>query len=355
MKTIATPQSERRWQAVLARDTKADGRFVFAVNTTGIYCRPSCRVRHARRENVQFFDSPDAAEAAGFRPCKRCQPDRIHPDQQRAQRIVEACRILAASETPLTLNAIASQVAMSPWHFHRLFKSVTGLTPKAWQQALRAGRVRSALHGGETVTRAMLDAGFQTGSSFYHQADTALGMTAQQYRRGAPDLTVDYTVAPCVLGLCLVARSARGICAVLLGEDENRLRDELAQLFPHATRLDADAAFNQQVAQVIGCIDHPQLACELPLDIRGTAFQQRVWQALRAIPPGETLSYQALAQRLGQPGASRAVASACAANRLALVIPCHRVVRSSGALAGYRWGTERKAMLLVRESKSKEE
>ncbi|MGV7092535.1 bifunctional DNA-binding transcriptional regulator/O6-methylguanine-DNA methyltransferase Ada [Siccibacter turicensis] len=354
MKTTETLISQQRWQAVQDRDTAADGSFVFAVITTGIYCRPSCRSRRARRENVLFFATPAAAETAGFRPCKRCQPAAIHPDQQRAGRVLTACRIMAASDTPLTLDAIAREVAMSPWHFHRLFKSVTGLTPKAWQQALRARRVRDALHGGETVTRAALDAGFQTGSSFYHQADAALGMTPRQYRRGGREMAVCYSVAPCELGRCLVARSERGICAILLGDDDDAVVAELARLFPHAQRLTDDKTFDEQVARVVACIHTPHAACDLPLDIRGTAFQQRVWQALRAVPAGNTLSYRELAQRIGQPDAVRAVANACAANRLAVIVPCHRVVRSSGVLAGYRWGSDRKASLLARESLIKE-
>lgn len=347
--TISTTE-QRRWQAVQQRDEAADGRFVFAVVTTGVFCRPSCRSRRARRENVRFYDDASAAIAAGYRPCKRCQPDRQPPSQQRTARIADACRLLAASETPLTLAEIAAQMAMSPGHFHRQFRAATGLTPRAWQQAQRAERLRTSLASGESVTRALFDAGFQTGSNYYYHADAALGMTAGQYRSGAAQVAVCYTIAPCTLGLCLVARSERGICAILLGDDDNALHAELLSLFPHAMADDGSGEFDRQVAQVIAVIDAPQRTCTLPLDIRGTAFQQQVWQALRSIPAGQTVSYRELAQRIGRPTAVRAVASACAANRLALVIPCHRVISSSGATGNYRWGPERKAVLLAREA-----
>lgn len=342
---------DARWQAVVDRDEQADGQFVFAVLTTGIFCRPSCRSRHALRCNVRFYDNVDAAAAAGFRPCKRCQPDKAYPQQQRIDKIARACRLLE-QEAPLTLDQLARQVALSPYHLHRLFKSITGMTPKAWQQAWRARRLRASLSHGETVTGALLAAGFPDSSSYYRQADAALGMTARQYRRGGAD--VHYTIGDCALGRCLVAESERGVCAVLLGDDDKSLTAELHQHFPQAQQAETDEAFAGRVVQVIRSLEDARIPLSLPLDIRGTAFQLRVWQALRAIPSGSTASYGDIAATIGQPGAVRAVARACAANTLAIIVPCHRVIRRDGTLSGYRWGSERKALLLLREAGKEE-
>lgn len=350
MKTKAILNDEFRWQAVLERDKDADGQFVFAVLTTGIYCRPSCRARHALRQNVCFYTDAAAAEDGGFRACKRCQPDKADPQQQRIDKVAQACRLLEQERT-LTLDELAHEVGVSSYHFHRLFKSVTGMTPRAWQQAWRARRLRETLASSETVTGAVLAAGFPASSSYYRQADSTLGMTAKQYRRGGDDLPVRYTLQSCSLGRCLVAASSRGICAVLPGDSDDELINELEQIFPHAQRERADEAFSQQVAEVIAVLDGKREAFTLPLDIRGTAFQQQVWQALRNIPAGETRSYQQVAESINKPKAVRAVANACAANTLALIVPCHRVVRQSGALSGYRWGEARKALLLQREAK----
>lgn len=341
---------ERRWQAVLERDSTADGQFVFAVLTTGIYCRPSCRARHALRQNVQFYTDALAAQSAGFRACKRCQPDKADPQQQRIDKVAAACRLLEQERT-LTLDELAREIAVSPYHFHRIFKSVTGMTPRAWQQAWRARKLRETLATSETVTDAVMAAGFPASSSYYRQADNALGMTASQYRRGGDDEHVRFTLQSCVLGRCLVAASSRGICAVLPGDNDDVLLRELAQIFPHAQREEADETFRLQVSGVIALLDGKPSTLQLPLDIRGTAFQQQVWQALRAIPVGETRSYQQVADSIQKPKAVRAVANACAANKLALIIPCHRVVRQSGSLSGYRWGEARKAELLRREAK----
>ncbi|MEW5561459.1 bifunctional DNA-binding transcriptional regulator/O6-methylguanine-DNA methyltransferase Ada [Enterobacter asburiae] len=350
MKTKAILNDEFCWQAVLERDKDADGQFVFAVLTTGIYCRPSCRARHALRQNVCFYTDAAAAEHAGFRACKRCQPDKADPQQQRIDKVAQACRLLEQERT-LTLDELAREVGVSSYHFHRLFKSVTGMTPRAWQQAWRARRLRETLASSESVTGAVLAAGFPASSSYYRQADSTLGMTAKQYRRGGDDLPVRYTLQSCSLGRCLVAASSRGICAVLPGDSDDKLINELEQIFPHAQRERADEAFSQQVAEVIAVLDGKREAFTLPLDIRGTAFQQQVWQALRNIPAGETRSYQQVAESINKPKAVRAVANACAANTLALIVPCHRVVRQSGALSGYRWGEARKALLLQREAK----
>lgn len=344
---------EQCWQAVQAREKQADGQFVFAVLTTGIFCRPSCTARRALRANVRFYPNAASATAAGFRPCKRCQPDKVSVQQKRLEKIAAACRLLE-QDTPVTLAQLAASVALSPYYFHRLFKSVTGMTPKAWQVAFRARRLRTTLSESDSVTGAVLAAGFPDSSSYYRQADAALGMTAQQFRRGGDNTEVCYTLTTCSLGRCLVAQSARGICAILLADSDEELIAELAQIFPRAQRTAGDDEFNARVAQVIHRLDNADSPFTLPLDLRGTAFQLQVWQALREIPPGETVSYQALARNIGRPGAVRAVASACAANKLAIIIPCHRVVRGDGALSGYRWGTARKAQLLQRE-RNKEE
>ncbi len=354
MKPIVADTDDRRWQAVCERDTRADGQFVFAVLTTGICCRPSCRSRRARRENVRFFADVAAAVAAGFRPCKRCQPDKDYPQQQRVDKVAQACRLLE-QDAPLTLEALAGQLAMSPFHFHRLFKSVTGMTPKAWQQAWRAQRPREALEQGIPVTRAALAGGFSDSSSYYRQADAALGMTASQFRRGGAATVVTWTTGDCALGRCLVAQSERGVCAVLPGDNDAALLDDLRRRFPNAELREGDPDFCQQMAEIFAHLDDSRRPVSLPLDLQGTAFQLQVWQALRQIPVGETRSYRQVAEHIGQPRAVRAVAGACAANSLAVIVPCHRVVREDGALSGYRWGTARKAQLLAREAQHEEE
>lgn len=352
MKKPTFTTDEERWQAVMARDPRADDRFVFAVQTTGIFCRPSCRARHALRKNVRFYSDAEAAALAGFRPCKRCLPDRADPHALIRHKIEKACRLLE-QDPALTLEALAQQVAMSPFHFHRVFKSVTGMTPKGWQLAAREARLRSALAKGGKITDAVLAAGFPDNSSYYRKADGALGMTAKQYRNG--NVAVRFAISDCSLGRCLVAESERGICAILLGDDDATLIAELRTQFPLACDAAGDSALAQRVRQVIASVDNQDTPLTLALDIRGTAFQQQVWQALRAIPCGETVSYQQVAQAIGKPGAVRAVAGACAANTLAIIIPCHRVVRHDGTLSGYRWGTGRKALLLKREAKSQEQ
>lgn len=353
MKNRSRITDDDRWQSVVDRDVAADGQFVFAVQTTGIFCRPSCRAKHALRKNVSFFADARQALAAGFRPCKRCQPDKDSAQQHRLEKIAHACQLLE-QESPLTLDELAQQVAMSPYHLHRLFKATTGMTPKAWQQSWRARRLRDALAKGVPVTQAIFNAGFPDSSSYYRKADQTLGMTAKQFRKGGDNVSVRYTLADCSLGRCLVAESERGICAILLGDDDATLVADLHELFPAAQDVPADTDFQQRVREVIAAINARDAPLSLPLDIRGTAFQQQVWQALRAIPCGETMSYQQLASAIGKPKAVRAVASACGANKLAIVIPCHRVIRGDGALSGYRWGIARKALLLQRETTGEE-
>jgi AraC family transcriptional regulator of adaptative response/methylated-DNA-[protein]-cysteine methyltransferase len=345
LSTAADP----RWAAVLARDASADGSFVYAVRTTGVYCRPSCAARTARPENVSFHRSPADARAAGFRPCKRCRPDEPFGPSFQARVVAQLCRWIDGADEPPTLAALARRAGMSPYHLHRVFKAVTGLTPKAYANARRARRVRDALAGADSVTDAIYEAGFNSSGRFYEQADGILGMTPTRYRNRGAGEHIRFAVGHSSLGAILVAATARGVCAILLGDDPDGLVRELQDRFPRATLAAGDADFDRWVATVVGFVEAPRVGLELPLDVRGTAFQERVWQALRAIPPGQTLSYTQLAQRMGAPKAVRAVAAACAANPLAVAVPCHRVVRNDGALSGYRWGVERKRALLERE------
>lgn len=344
---------DRRWAAVSCRDGSADGQFVYGVVTTGIYCRPSCPSRRPKRENVRFFALPQDAEAAGFRACKRCQPQAVEAERRTLALVREACRrIETAAEEP-RLAALAAAAGLSPFHFHRLFKAAVGITPKAYARAHRQQRVRRELTASPTVTAAALEAGYGSSSRFYDEGDGVLGMTPSQYRAGGGAETITFAIGPCSLGAILVAATAKGVCAIALGDDPALLLADLQDRFPQATLTGGDATFDRLVAQVIAAVEAPGLTADLPLDIRGTAFQHRVWEALRAIPAGETASYADIAEQIGSPKAVRAVAGACAANPLAVAIPCHRVVRSDGDLSGYRWGIARKAELLKRERKPK--
>lgn len=347
----AGPPTEQdpRWCSVLDRDAAADGRFVYAVRTTGVYCRPSCPSRRARPANVVFFDTPDAAEAAGFRACLRCHPRGVSTAAANAAMVAEACRMIERAEDPPGLEALAARIGLSPFHFHRLFRALTGLTPRDWAAARRHERLREGLGRGETVTRAIHGAGFGSVSRFYETSDEVLGMTPTTWRDGGRGTRIRFALGDCALGAILVAQSDIGICAITLGDDPEALLRDLQDRFPRAELIGGDAGFEQLVAQVVGFVEAPRIGLDLPLDIRGTAFQQRVWQALRQIPPGQTVSYTEIASRIGAPSAVRAVAQACAANRIAVAIPCHRVVRTDGALSGYRWGIARKRSLLERE------
>jgi AraC family transcriptional regulator of adaptative response/methylated-DNA-[protein]-cysteine methyltransferase len=344
--TVADP----RWAAVMARDPAADGRFFYSVRTTGVYCRPSCAARSPRPENVAFHGSAAEAGQAGFRPCRRCRPDDAPAAVRQAALIADLCRHIEQAEQPPTLQQLAERAGLSPHHLHRTFKAVTGVTPKAYADAQRARRVRHGLQAGATVTEAIYGAGFNAGSRFYAQADAVLGMTASRFRAGGERTQIRFAIGQSSLGAILVAHSGRGVCAIQIGDDPQALVDELQDRFPRAQLVGGDAVFERLVAQVVGLVEAPGLGHALPLDVRGTAFQQRVWQALRGIPAGCTVSYAELARRVGAPTAVRAVAQACAANALAVAIPCHRVVRSDGALSGYRWGVERKRALLEREA-----
>lgn len=339
-----------RWAALAARDARADGSFYYGVTTTGVYCRPSCGARTPLPAHVRFFADRAGAEAAGFRPCKRCRPDLPPPAERHAATVADACRRIAAADGVPRLADLAAGAGMSPYHFHRIFKAVTGLTPHQYAAADRAARLRQALAGGSGVTEAIYAAGFNASSRVYENPAALLGMAPGRYRDGGAGETIRFAIGQCSLGAILVARSGRGVCAILLGDDPQALARDLQDRFPRAELVGGDAGFEDWVARVVGFVDAPRLGLDLPLDLCGTAFQQRVWQTLRAIPPGQTATYTEIAERIGAPRAVRAVAQACAANPLAVAIPCHRVVRSDGGLAGYRWGVERKRSLLDRES-----
>ncbi|MGX8883212.1 bifunctional DNA-binding transcriptional regulator/O6-methylguanine-DNA methyltransferase Ada [Methylovorus sp. SPW-M1] len=346
------PLIDPRWQQIQQRDPAAEGHFLYGVRTTGIYCRPTCGARTPKPEHVEYFSSAAEAEQAGFRACKRCKPHLAKADAQAAhiESIAQACRQIEQAEQIPSLQHLAEMAGLSVSHFHRLFKAATGLTPKAYAMAHRNQQLREHLQDSRSVTGAMLEAGFNSSSRFYAQSDRLLGMTPTRYQQGGRGMLIRAGVAPCSLGMVLVAASERGVCAIAMGDDAATLLQDLRARFPHASVVEQDAALEQQLASVLRFIETPALGLDLPLDIQGTAFQQRVWQALRDIPHGSTISYRQLAERIGAPKAIRAVASACAANMLAMAIPCHRVVGSDGRLTGYRWGIARKQELLKREA-----
>jgi AraC family transcriptional regulator, regulatory protein of adaptative response / methylated-DNA-[protein]-cysteine methyltransferase len=342
-----------RWDALKNRDRQADGAFVYAVTTTSIYCRPACASRLPNRANVRFFPTCREAEQAGFRPCKRCQPNAIAPHEAQVQSIAKICKLIEISETSLSLSELAAVAGLSQYHFQRLFKKIVGVTPKAYAIAQREKRVRDGLQSGTSVTQTLYEAGFGTSSHFYTGAIDKLGMMPSQYKAGAANVEIRFAIERSFLGWVLVAATARGICAIEFGDTPAVLTEQLQARFPNAQLQEPDPIFADSVAQVIALIETPDRGLDLPLDIQGTAFQQRVWKALQAIPCGTTLSYTEVAQQIDQPTAVRAVATACAANKLAVAIPCHRVVRSNGELSGYRWGIERKRALLEKENQIK--
>jgi AraC family transcriptional regulator, regulatory protein of adaptative response / methylated-DNA-[protein]-cysteine methyltransferase len=355
--TMTRPDSARgyaseaeRWQAVRRRDKDADGKFFYSVRTTGVYCRPSCAARLPRRENVRFHASCAAAEEAGFRPCKRCRPNAPALADRRAAAIAKACRLIESAESLPDLDALAAAAGMSRFHFHRVFKAATGVTPKAYAGAHRAERMRAELPRSATVTEAIYDSGYNSSGRFYAAASDILGMTPTDFRAGGKGAAIRFALGQCSLGSILVAATEKGVCALLLGDDPDALLRDLQDRFTKAELIGGDRDFERLVAKVVGLVERPALGLDLPLDLRGTAFQLRVWQALRAIPAGTTATYSEIAQRIGKPKAVRAVAGACAANPVAVAIPCHRVVRNDGALAGYRWGLKRKRALLQREA-----
>jgi AraC family transcriptional regulator, regulatory protein of adaptative response / methylated-DNA-[protein]-cysteine methyltransferase len=319
------------------------------VRTTGVYCRPSCAARLPRRENVAFHETCAAAERAGFRPCKRCRPNEPALADQQATAVAAACRLIEEAEETPSLAALAQAAGLSRFHFHRVFKAVTGVTPKAYADAHRGKRVRAELTHRGTVTEAIYGAGFNSSGRFYAAAPGVLGMTPTQFRAGGGGSIIRFAVGECSLGAILVAATEKGVCAIELGNDPDELVRGLQDRFPNARFVGGEPAFELLVARVVGFVEAPEQGLDLPLDIRGTAFQQRVWKAIRAIPAGSTATYSEIARRIGKPKAVRAVAHACASNGIALAIPCHRVVRIDGSMAGYRWGVTRKRVLLTRE------
>jgi AraC family transcriptional regulator, regulatory protein of adaptative response / methylated-DNA-[protein]-cysteine methyltransferase len=341
---------ERRWAAVLARDKNADGRFVYSVATTGVYCKPSCPSRAAKRSNVRFHETCAAAEAAGFRPCKRCNPGEPSLDNRNAAMVAAACRVIESADGAPSLRDLAAHAGLSPFHFHRIFKAATGVTPKAYATAHRHKRVRDNLKPAATVTDAIYGSGFNSSGRFYADAKDVLGMTPANYKSGGANADMMFAVGPCTLGSILVAATAKGVAAILMGDDAGELLRDLQDRFPKANLIGGDKAFEKLAARAIAIVDDPARAVDLPLDVQGTVFQHKVWAALKGIPVGMTVSYAEVAHSIGAPKSVRAVARACGANPVAVAIPCHRVVRTDGSLSGYRWGLERKRALLDREA-----
>jgi len=346
----APARDEERWRAVDGRDPAFDGAFVFAVRTTGVFCRPSCASRPAKRENVSFFSTVAEAQKAGYRACKRCRPDALGAPDPQVQAVRRACERIESAEEAPSLAELAASAGLSPHHFHRVFKAVAGVTPKAYAVATRARRAADKLRTAGTVTEAIYDAGFNSSSRFYETTDARLGMSPGALRRGGAGTVIRFAVGQASLGAVLVAATKKGVCAILLGDDPDALVRDLQDRFPKAEFVGGDSEFERMVAEVVGLVEGTSQRLDLPLDIRGTAFQQRVWAALRAIPAGKTATYAEIARAIGQPKAVRAVGAACGANPLAIAIPCHRVVRADGDLSGYRWGVERKRKLIDREA-----
>lgn len=340
---------DARWRAIVKKEEKADGHFLYSVKTTGVYCRPSCPSRRPNRENVTFHKSPEEAEKAGFRACKRCDPKNPGLAEQHAEVVATACRMIKGADEFPNLDELAGAVKMSPGYFHRLFKAATGLTPKAYANAHRADRVRKALPRRETVTEAIYEAGYNSNGRFYADSSKMLGMKPKEYRDGGVGNAIRFAIGECSLGSILVASSDKGVCAILMGNDPDVLVRDLQDRFPKANLVGADSEYEKLVAKVVGFIEAPKIGLDLPLDVRGTAFQRRVWKELQRIPAGKTVSYSQVADRIGFPKSARAVAQACGANALAVAIPCHRVLRTDGNISGYAWGVDRKRALLLRE------
>jgi AraC family transcriptional regulator of adaptative response/methylated-DNA-[protein]-cysteine methyltransferase len=343
---------DQRWQALVKRDPRACDQFVYGVLTTGVYCRPACASRLPNRKNVRFFKTSMEAEQAGFRPCKRCKPESTDQKQPQTRAVLKACRMIAEADELISLKELAHAVGLSPFHFQRLFKKIVGVTPKQYATERRANLLRKHLKKNSTITEAMYGAGFASSSRFYEKASATLGMKPSVYKNGAQNVRIQFAIVPCFLGFVLVAATTQGICAINFGDSPEKLKEDLHHRFPKALFQDPDPVFTDMIAKVLAFLDEPHRGrLDLPLDVQGTAFQRRVWLALQATLPGDRVSYADVASRIGKPSAARAVAKACAANPIAVAIPCHRVVRGDGDLGGYRWGSERKRVLLERESK----
>lgn len=340
------------WQAVLSRDSSVNDVFVYAVRSTGIYCLPSCPSRKPRREQVLFFSSADDALKEGFRPCQRCHPDGSQSeDAQQVEMVQQLCRYIEThSEEAITLTTLGEQVHFTPQHVQRMFKRVVGVTPHQYLQTCRLKQVKTQMRDGASVTTALYDAGYGSTSRLYEQATAHLGMTPRIYRQGGKGMTIDYAIVGCSIGRLLVAATAKGLCAVYLGNDDAELANMLTQEYPLATIRQSEEEMAHWLSEILRHLNGQQPHLDLPLDVQATAFQRQVWEALRTIPYGETRSYSEIAHTLGDSKKARAVAQACAHNPAALVIPCHRVVRESGEAGGYRWGIERKRYLLEQEA-----
>jgi AraC family transcriptional regulator of adaptative response/methylated-DNA-[protein]-cysteine methyltransferase len=347
---LRVADEEACWRAVLDRDAAWDGRFVYAVRATGVYCRPSCPSRRPRRSGVVFYPVPEAAEQCGYRPCRRCRPHQGSAADPHVELVRRTCRYIEANlEAALTLGALGEQVGLSPFHLQRTFKRVTGISPRQYADACRLGRLKARLRESKTVTTAMYEAGYGSSSRLYERASSQLGMTPATYRRGGPAVAIRYSLTDSPLGRLLLAGTERGVCAIYFGDADDALEGELRREFPAAEMRREDGPLAEWAAAVCLHLHGRQPHLDLPLDVRATAFQWRVWQELRKIPYGSTRTYQQVAEALGMPTAARAVARACATNPVSVVIPCHRVVRGDGGLGGYRWGLARKDRLLSQE------
>lgn len=345
-------ETDKMWEAVLEREQDFSPPFLYAVKTTGIYCRLSCPSRRPKRQNVAFYATGDQAEADGFRACLRCKPNQQSPQEKTASIIAQACRVIETADKEPSLDDLAQQFEMSVFHFQRTFKSVMGVTPKAYGRAHRMNQFRDIMGSSDgSITTAIYDAGYTSSSRFYEKATQALGMTPTLVRKGGKGVKILFAIGECSLGSVLVASSAKGVCAMLLGDTPEIVLEDLQGRFPRAELVGNDPNYEELIAHVIQFVDDPRYNFNLPMDIQGTAFQQRVWKALRNIPVGTTASYVEIAKKIGAPKSFRAVAQACGANNIAVAIPCHRVVRSDGGLSGYRWGVERKSAILDIERK----